>query len=114
MSAVWTPKAFEPLVDRLKRLGADARVPNVGEDTDAYLANLMGWMLDVTQPNEKARATAYWRKNDPAFRDVPPPAIETAKAHVTEGGRSYKIEGAVQDGQKFLPGEPLPPKDGAT
>jgi hypothetical protein len=107
----WDGRAFDVLVDRLRKMGATASTPLPGDTPDVYVARLLGWVLDVTQASEKAKAAAYWQKNSPAFRDVPPQAIETPRAHVAENGRSYKIEGAVQDGKKYLPGEPLPPKD---
>lgn len=113
---VWTPRTFEPIVERLRLHGANARLPNTGEDLDTYFALVFGWMLDVLAPNEKAKSAAYWRMKDPAFRDEPPLAVEatveTPKRHITEqSGRSFRIEGAVQDGKVYKPGEPLPPRD---
>jgi hypothetical protein len=125
----WSTRSFEPLVERLEAMGAQARLPGAGENVDAYLAEVFGWMLDVLQPSQNAKAKQYWNS-----RVIPPRAqatdpsvlldrdaaklirgeqTETPKAHVTEeSGRSYKIEGAVVDGKVIKPGEPMPPAEG--
>lgn len=56
----WNAKAFEHLTARLRSMGAEARLPHGGEGPDAYVASLMGWMLDVTQASQNAKAQAYW------------------------------------------------------
>lgn len=98
----WNARAFVDLVARLKSLGVDARLPLPGEGPDVYTATLMGYVLD-----------AAGKPVDPAFIDfsgyLNAPPIQTPRAHVNEGGRSYRIEGAIQDGEFFKPGQPLPP-----
>lgn len=126
MTSVWTPKAFEPLIERLSAMGAPARLPKLGEDTDLYVAQVLGWMLDVSQPNKNALAKSYWNRGQKMGAATDPAVmidheaeklqrgehirIDTPKSHITEqSGRSYRIEGAVQDGKVYRPGEPLPP-----
>ena len=51
-------------------------------------------------------------RNNPGHERYTGKRIDTPKAHVTEeSGRSYKIEGAVVDGEIIKPGEPMPPKE---
>jgi hypothetical protein len=125
----WNAKSFFPIVERLRNMGADAELPGASESPDAYTARLLGWMLDVSQPSKKALAQNYWRgSGKPGAPTNPAVLIDhemagisitsesnsqirvTPKSHITEeSGRSYRIEGAVQDGKVYKPGEPLPP-----
>lgn len=81
-------------------------MPTTGQDHETYMAQLMGYVLDA---QGKAIDPAFV---DPMFqpaRALPEP-IQTPRAHVVEqSGRSFRIEGAVQDGKIFKPGEALPP-----
>lgn len=103
----WSDRAFLPLVARLRALGVQAIPPHSGQSPDAYVAQLMGYILDA---QGKAIDPAFV---DPMFqpaRALPSEIIETPRAHVVEkSGRSFRIEGAIQDGEFYRPGQPLPP-----
>lgn len=103
----WNGASFIALIERLRRMGVDAELPKPGQGPDSYTAQLMGYLLDAAG---KPIDPVYI---DPMFRPMRTPLtsepIQTPRAHVNEGGRSYRIEGAIQDGQVYKPGEPLPP-----
>ena len=124
--ANYNKRAFTEIVARLQGLGAPARLPLPGEGPDVYLAQLLEWMLDVSEHTRQAKAMAYYRGakvkgmmatdhliDHDAEKLQRGERLETPKAHVTEkSGRSYRIECAVVDGKVIKPGEPLPPLEG--